>query len=140
MRVRLAIEEDHPWINNRYEQAGFLASNFSKETIAVAEIDGRKAGVGRLIPIDDNSFELGGIYVEEFFRGTGVAKSVIDFLLARAKSKIVYCIPLAHVVDLYRSIGFSEMDPTKVPQEVLDKFKWCEDRYPGGVGLLAMKV
>ncbi len=140
MKLRLATPEDHPWITARYEQAGFLRSNFQKDTIAIAEISGRKAGAGRLVPVDDDTYELGAIFVEEVFKGQGVAKEIIDYLMKKAEGKTVYTIPLKHLVELYQSIGFENATETESPADIVDKFKWFKQRNDDGVGLLKKRT
>lgn len=136
VRVRLANEEDMVWVNARYEKAGFLQSNLRKETVAIAEMGGKKVAVGRLVPVDEGSVELGSLYVEEVYRGRGVAKHIIDFLLGRADSKKVYALPFKHLSSFYQAIGFVACAVERAPREMKDKFEWCRKRYPYEVTLL----
>ena len=69
IEVRAAKKSEMEWINTKYDEVEFVHSIFDKEVIAVAEANGQKAGIGRLVTIDENNFELGGIYVFEEFRG-----------------------------------------------------------------------
>lgn len=136
VRVRLATDDDILWVNARYNKAGFLQANLRKEIVAIAEISGKKAAVGRLSPIDDQCVELGSLYVEEIYRGRGVAKHVVDFLLGRAEAKRVYALPFKHLSPFYNSIGFQPCEVEQAPKEVRDKFEWCRKRYEYEVTLL----
>jgi GNAT superfamily N-acetyltransferase len=102
LEVRAAKISEIEWINQRYDEVEFVRSVFEKEIIAIAEVDGQKAGIGRLVNVNKGNLELGGMYVFESFRGKGIAGEIIEFLLSHADSKsIVYCIPFQHLVPFY---------------------------------------
>ena len=69
--LRAANPSEIAWINAQYDQVGFKHSNFDNEFIVIAEVSGQKAGLGRLQRIDSSVAELGGIFVNEQFRGLG---------------------------------------------------------------------
>jgi len=56
-----------------YDQVHFQKSDSDNEFILIAEVGGQRAGVGRLVKIDDANVELGGIYVFPAFQKRGVA-------------------------------------------------------------------
>lgn len=68
LTVRIVKKAEMEWINKCYNEVEFVHSNFDKEIIAVAELDGHRAGIGRLVTIDSNYLELGGMYVFESYR------------------------------------------------------------------------
>lgn len=130
--VRWAGESEIEWINGKYHEVDFLPSNFDTEVIAVAELDGQRVGLGRLIAVDKGSSELGGMYVFEGFRGHGVAKRIIEFLLrSELASQDVYCIAFQHLISFYEKSGFiycTHFD--SIPKKILNKYEWCKNRYP----------
>lgn len=55
LKLREALPTDIEWINRRYDEVGFVHSNFDSEVIAVAEWRGCKAGLGRLVDLSGNN-------------------------------------------------------------------------------------
>lgn len=139
--IRTAKETEMEWINARYDEVKFVHSNFEKETIAIAELEGQRAGIGRLVTIDSNHLELGGMYVFEPYRKQGVAGAIVDFLLKhRTMARTVYCIPFEHLASFYKGFGFVACtDLQNVPKEVLDKCCWCKETYSQPTSLLILE-
>ncbi|HUP63255.1 MAG TPA: GNAT family N-acetyltransferase [Thermoanaerobaculia bacterium] len=127
MKLRRADPGEAAWINERYASVEFLPSDLSREIVVVAEIDGDRAGIARLVPVDERSCELGGMLVFEDFRGRGVARALIDELLRHAEGREVYCIPFADLESLYAAAGFERADDA--PQPVREKLEWCQRTY-----------
>lgn len=141
LQIRTAKKSDISWINKCYDEVDFVHSNFENEIIAIAECNEQKAGIGRLVKVDDKNLELGGMYVFESFRGKGIAKELVRFLLTYVKlSQTVYCIPFEHLLPLYKQCGFtncSEFD--LVPEKILEKYRWCQTKYPNPTALLVLE-
>ena len=139
--VRTAKETEMEWVNTRYDEVGFVHSNFEKEIIAIAEFEGQRAGIGRLVTIDSHHLELGGMYVFEPYRKQGVAGAIVEFLLKRnSMAHIVYCIPFEHLASFYKGFGFVACtDLQSVPKEVLDKSLWCKEKYCHPTSLLILE-
>lgn len=99
MHIRLAKEADIFWSNQQYDKARFVHSHFANEIIAIAEIDAIKAGLGRLVKIEEGFWELGGIYVLEEYRNQKVASRIIEFLLKSPAIEAcdIFCIPFTHL-------------------------------------------
>ena len=129
-KVRAAEKQEMEWINNCYDQVAFIHSHFENEIIAIAEFNGEKVGLGRLIKVDENNLELGGMYVFESFRGKGIAKEIVSFLLTHVSpSQAVYCIPFKHLLHFYKQCGFANCsDFESAPPKILDKYRWCQEK------------
>ena len=142
LTVRTAKNTEIEWINKCYDEIEFVHSKFDNEIIAIAEMGSEKAGIGRLVTIDADHFELGGMYVFESFRSCGVARAIVDFLLNKApQHSTVYCIPFEHLVYFYKRFGFASCkNPDPVPKELLDKYLWCKEKYPQPTSLLILKT
>jgi GNAT superfamily N-acetyltransferase len=140
IELRLAERSELDWVNQCYDEVGFVHSHFDNEIIAIAEVAGEKAGLGRLVAIDANHLELGGMYVFEAFRGQGVAKKIVEFLLKYAKPhQTIYCIPFEHLHHFYKRFGFAPCQLLeKVPTAVLEKYRWCQQTYETPTLLLAV--
>jgi len=138
VRIKLATIDDMDWINEQYRKIDFVPSDISKGLIAIAEINSEKAGLGRLVPIDEKNAELGGMYVFEKFRHQGIARSIVDFLLSPGKKyQTIYCLPFEHLKIFYESFGFSECNSNEfAPTEIINKHSWCNKTYSHKVLLL----
>ncbi|HVG23833.1 MAG TPA: GNAT family N-acetyltransferase, partial [Thermoanaerobaculia bacterium] len=109
LSLRTARPEETGWINEQYATVGFIPSDPSRETIVVAEVDGVRAGIGRLVEAGEGACELGGMYVRDEHRGRGVARAIVDELIRRAGDREVYCIPFEDLEALYAAAGFRRM-------------------------------
>ena len=78
--LRLANATDLKAINERYTEVDFVPSH-EDELIVLASIGEKIVGQGRVVSIDSNSGELGGIYVFPGNEGLGIARKVVDFLI-----------------------------------------------------------
>ncbi len=138
--VRSAQSDEIGWINEKYDEVQFVHSHFDKEWIAIAEVNGVKAGLGRIVTIDSQNFELGGIYVFNNFRNLGIAARIVDFLLLTIpKGHIVYCIPFQPLVPFYSKFGFQPVENINdAPKEIQKKFLWCQQTYETATALLVL--
>lgn len=140
--VRPAKKEEMDWINKCYDDVDFVHSDFDNEIIAVSELNGQRAGLGRLVTIDSKHLELGGIYVFDSYRNQGVASAIVNFLLKEhASERTIYCIPFEQLVPFYKNFGFTSCENLKiVPIKILDKFNWCKEKYPQPTSLLVLQL
>jgi GNAT superfamily N-acetyltransferase len=131
IHYRWCRKDELPWVNEQYSLVGFMPSH-SNESIAIAEVNGQKAGVARNVPIDDTSIEMGGLYVLTEFRKHGVARGLVEFLIReRPKNKTMFCIPFAHLAGFYQGLGFVPAPKEMlVPESILNKQRWCDNTYP----------
>lgn len=141
LKLRAAEESEIGWVNSCYDQVEFVHSDFQNEVIAIAEFDQNKAGLGRLIKVDESNLELGGMYVFEPFRGKGIAKELVKFLLAYIEPfQTVYCIPFEHLLPLYKQCGFINCSNFEsVPPKILAKYRWCQEKYIHPTSLLVLE-
>lgn len=136
LTVRTLLESELAWANERYGEIRFLPSQ-PRDFIAVAEIDGVKAGLGRLVPVDETSGELGGMYVLPEFRGRQVAGAIVAYLLQHSPYRQLFCIPFSHLEGFYRGFEFQPVSAgSAVPGAVAGKLDWCTQEYAAAVNLL----
>lgn len=124
------------WANDRYAEVDFLPSS-ATDFIAVARVDGMPAALGRVTEVAPRTGELGGLYVFPEFRGLGIAKHLIDYLVAECGLETLFCLPFDHLANLYASAGFSpHSGDVPVPDKVLNKHAWCNAHYSNPVLLM----
>jgi len=140
MLLRTATPDDAGWIREQYEKVHFILSDLSRDTVVVAEVDGVRAGMGRLVPAGDDACELGGMYVDDAHRGRGIAHEIVSELIKRAGSKEVYCVPFADLETLYAEAGFRRVEPVSVPEQIQEKLDWCARNIDRAVILMKLSV
>lgn len=140
IEVRAAKQEELDWINSKYKEVNFKISDFENEFIVIAKIKEEKAGLGRLVKIDDENIELGGIYVFPNFRRSGVADAIVSTLCKDNpyRNSTIWCLPFENLVIFYNKFGFEKGKKNKAPTAVLQKLDWCNsgDNYDKKVVLL----
>jgi GNAT superfamily N-acetyltransferase len=134
VQLRLARPDEQAWLNDRYTEIGFQLSDLTRDLQIIAELDGQRAGTGRLVPVGENAVELGGMLVLDEYRGQGVARAIIDELLRQAGARDVYCIPFADIEGIYTAAGFVRCEDG--PEAVVGKVAWCATKYSRKVVLL----
>lgn len=136
LSVRKLQEHELDWANARYGEIDFLPSP-STDYIAVAEVDGQAAGLGRVTTLAGDVGELGGMYVFPERRGCGVSRALIAHLIAHGGAARLYCLPFQALQGLYASTGFRpQLDDASVPAKVLAKHDWCNRHYSQPVLLM----
>ncbi|GAA4277781.1 GNAT family N-acetyltransferase [Aquimarina mytili] len=126
--IRKAIPEELEWVNEKYKAIGFTSSNYNTEYIALAEIKNTKCGLGRVVVIDAQNVELGGIYVFDEFQGLGIAQKIIHHLLENTiQNKKIWCLPFKNLEHFYKKFGFfdEKIDHSKIPNKIYEKYAWC---------------
>lgn len=138
--LRWARPAELDWINQRYAEVDFVRSA-GKDRVAVAEIGGLPAGLGRVVPLAPGVGELGGMLVFDDYQGRGVARRLIAFLLALPDFHTMYCLPFAELESLYASMGFAQVPPgADMPRHVIDKYGWCNTHYGRPVLLMRTAI
>ncbi len=127
--IRKLTASELEWANTRYAEVDFLPSAAS-DLVAIAEIHGAAAGMGRVTRVGANVGELGGMYVFPEHRGAGVSRLLIQFLVSESNLGTLYCLPFEHLAALYQTAGFKPCHPgPAVPDKVLEKHAWCNAHY-----------
>ncbi|WP_374192043.1 GNAT family N-acetyltransferase [Bacillus sp. XF8] len=143
MKIKFASLEDLEWINSQYKSVGFVPSDLKKDKVAIVTYNGENAGLGRLVCIDQNTMEMGGIYILPLYRGNKLAGELVSFLVQEAKqsdASNVYCIPFEELAAFYKKYGFKEVntDQETVHPTILNKYNWCLQEYDKNVLLFKL--
>lgn len=138
--VKQAEKKETNWINAKYSEVDFVKSNYENEYIVIAKVGNENAGLGRLVKIDENNIELGGIYVFPNFRGLGVAENIVRNLCEKNPfyESTIWCLPFENLLNFYSKFGFENCKNKKAPKQLTEKLKWCnsENKYGKEVLLL----
>ena len=134
MSIQLATSNDLKWINSQYDSIGFVRSDLKRDKVAIITYNNEYAGVGRLVQIDEDTLEMGGIFILPQFRGLQLAGELVSFLVETAKkSQIqnVYCLHFEELENFYKKYGYTEVDTTTeaVHPIILKKYNWCLENY-----------
>jgi GNAT superfamily N-acetyltransferase len=116
VEIRPLRDDELDWAAERYREIRFSPSPPGTRGF-VAEIDGVRAGLGRLVEHAPGVVELGGIWTAESARGRGVARAMVTALLeaSPASAGRLWCIPFAHLAAFYESFGFEAARPPWPP-------------------------
>ena len=141
--IRKGKKEELDWVTQTYQKIQFALSVFERELIAIAETDEKiRVGLGRLVQLDSEHAELGGIFVDKAYRKQGIAGQIVSFLLNHsAEYKIIYCLPFHHLEVFYQQFGFTLVTKEHlIPQEIQKKWHWCQTQYSKKVSLLFLST
>ncbi|MGE6256923.1 GNAT family N-acetyltransferase [Heyndrickxia sporothermodurans] len=143
MGIKLATKKELQWVNEQYQKIDFVPSKLENETIAIVTYKDNYAGVGRLVYLNEEEGEIGGIYILDEFRGLSLANELVDYLVNEAKGrklKEVYCLPFEELKHFYGKFGFKEFnyENEKINKHILEKYQWCLNNYEKKVLLLKL--
>jgi len=143
MGIILATKNELQWVNEQYQKIGFVPSDLENETIAIVTYKDKYAGVGRIIYLNEEEVEIGGIYILDEFRGLSLANELVDYLVKDARKsnlKEVYCLPFEELKHFYGKFGFEEVDyeDKQINTHILKKLRWCLYNYEKKVLLLKL--
>lgn len=144
MAIQLATASDLEWVNIQYQKIDFVPSSLGNEIIAIVTYKDEFAGVGRIVYLNDDEVEIGGIYILDEFRGLSLANELVGYLVEVAKKKnfkAVYCLPFENLKNFYHKFGFNEFEyeTSQVNDKVLKKYQWCLENYDKKVLLLKLR-
>jgi N-acetylglutamate synthase-like GNAT family acetyltransferase len=71
------------------------------------------------------------------YRGRGIARLLIEWLIAESGLPTLYCLPFEDLAELYRSCGFALHEAASVPDKLRAKYTWCNNHYARRVLLMA---
>ncbi len=113
--LRPAIQADDRAIKDLIHRVGInpMALDWHRFILAVTPA-GELAGCGQVKPHGDGTRELASIAVAEGFRGQGVARLVIEHLLAENPGTL-YLTCRASLGPLYEKFGFRALHPGEFP-------------------------
>lgn len=141
MAIQLATANDLEWVNAQYQKIDFVPSSLDNEIIAIVTHNDKLAGVGRIVYLNKQEVEIGGIYILDEFRGLSLANELVSYLVDLAQQKYlkaIYCLPFENLKNFYQKFGFYEFEhhANLVNEKILKKHQWCLENYDKKVLLL----
>src|SRR5689334_21786516 len=125
--IRELQDGERAWANDLYRAIRFETTPPGAIAL-VAELNGERIGLGRLVAHAPEVLELGGIWTDEAVRGRGIARAMVEALLARRAQtphpERLWCIPFVHLSAFYRSCGFALSAPPW-PPSIAAKVSHC---------------
>jgi len=125
--IRDLKDGERAWANDLYRAIRFETTPPGAVAL-VAELHGERIGLGRLVAHAPDVLELGGIWTDEAVRGRGIARAMVEALLARRAEtphpEQLWCIPFVHLSAFYQSCGFALSAPPW-PPSIAAKVSHC---------------
>lgn len=110
VEIRSLRDDELGWAAERYREIKFAPSPPGARGF-VAELDGERVGLGRLIVHAPGVIELGGIWTHDRARNRGVARSMVMALVEEARGQRLWCVPFAHLAPFYETFDFAAARP-----------------------------
>ncbi len=144
INIRKIQEHELDWVNTQYQEVDFIPSSLENECIVMAVYRSEPAGIGRVVQIDENNCELGGIYVFPAYRGKKIAQHIVGYLCDTNPypNTVMWCLPFKKLHGFYEQFGFSTAIKSPIPIKIMDKLAWCNNhkKYQQEVLLLSKKI
>lgn len=118
--------------NEIYRSISFQPSIQNQDETFGLTKDGRLVALGR-IQRHGEELEIGGFWVEESLRGTGLARRMVVCVLdAIPKGQPAWCVAFTHLADFYRSFGMKDHPKDQAPAAIRDKLTYCSEEVERG--------
>lgn len=141
--LRKAVESDSRQIRELIDRVGINPTGLDWRRFLVAvDPGGRVIGCGQVKPHGREVRELASIAVLPESRGRGIARAVIEKLLAE-NTPPVHLMCMAHNGPLYEKFGFQRLEPGEMPryyQRIHRLFRLAGVIHKAGEELLVMKL
>ncbi len=142
--LRKAVESDSRQIKELIDLVGINPTglDWRRFLVAVNNPDGRIIGCGQIKPHGRDVLELASIAVLPEFRGRGIARAVIENLLAES-TRPIYLMCMSHNGPMYEKFGFQSIAPERMPryfQRIYKLFRLTGVIHKAGEELLVMKL
>lgn len=140
IKVKQAKKNEISWINSKYSEVNFVESNYENEYIVIAKVGNENAGLGRVVKIDNDNIELGGIYAFPNFRGLRVAENIVRNLCEENPfdESTIWCLPFENLLNFYSKFGFKDSENIKTPERITKKLEWCNSESNYGKKVLLL--
>lgn len=120
--------------NEVYGRIHFQASKpGSDRTFGIFDGE-RPVALGRVQRHPGDALELGGFWVDEALRGTGLARKLVAHVLdALEPGTVAWCLAFEHLENFYRSFDMHPFDRAAAPPAIRDKLAFCDEQHARGL-------
>lgn len=115
MDIRPATEADQPTIRRLVKEANINRMNLRWPNFVVAEEGGAIVGIGQVKAHGDGSRELASIAVVPGRQGQGIGSEIINTLVAREETGVVYLTCRRQLQRYYERFGFRRLGRAQYP-------------------------
>lgn len=113
--IHPATAHDHPQIKSLIRSVGINPLGLAwQRFVVVSNKDGSIVGCGQVKPHSDGSFELASIAVRTGWRRRGIAREIIQHLIA-SHPGLLYLTCRARLGKFYEKFGFRTIDQAEMP-------------------------
>ncbi len=113
--IRQAAETDQKPIQQMVREERLDPRGLRWQNFVVAEADGKVVGIGQIRPFPDCP-ELGSVVTLKKYRGQGIAKQIVERLLADWKTPgPIYLRTRDYMTNYYAQFGFKEINLRDAP-------------------------
>ncbi|WP_199608853.1 GNAT family N-acetyltransferase [Flocculibacter collagenilyticus] len=121
-------------MNKFYKKHGARGTAKRNDNIWVARNNDHEViAAARITRIFEYSL-LVGVYVDDKYRGNGVANSLLTELMV-STSQVFYTFPYTSLVTFYSALGFKLIEVAQLPQPILNKLEVYQNQ---GRNIVAM--
>jgi GNAT superfamily N-acetyltransferase len=138
LEIRRAVAEDIPRAREFYAERQYGGGLQPGDTVLLAEQDGELVGIVRLVP-EEGTTVLRGMQIHPSVQRQGIGKQLLSAVAQVLGERACFCIPYAHLVDFYGSIGFGTIDPSKAPAFLGSRLEGYRNRGDGKEYLLMFR-
>jgi N-acetylglutamate synthase-like GNAT family acetyltransferase len=115
-RIQAALEEHAAAIQRLVVASGINPTGLDWQRFLLAvDETGKLIGCGQIKPHSDGSQELASIAVEPAWRGRGIARALIEHLIAQADGTL-YLMCQSSLGPLYEKFGFTRLAEEEMPK------------------------
>ena len=135
MEIFEADEKYKTQINTFYKAQGYHSDWSDTERAFICLTQGQVIGSVKVECINNVTI-LRGMYVSSQYQRQGIGKRLLKFIEPVLNEKIGYCMPLSHVAEYYKQIGFAEVELDSYPEFLKDR---CKSYIKSGYKIKTMK-
>lgn len=133
--ISIACKDQFDDVRSLYAQSGYPGGVAENDLVLIATDSSRLVGAVRLCP-EEGVTVLRGMQVQDGLQRRGIGSRLLSACIPFLDGGIAYCLSYTHLVDFYRSAGFTVADRRELPGFLSERL----DLYIAeGQNLLAMR-
>ncbi|MGD8113105.1 GNAT family N-acetyltransferase [Vibrio sp. TRT 17S01] len=115
MRIFEADNSMKESVGQFYKEQGYHSAWSNTERAFICLYDGKIIGSVK-VELINNVTILRGMYIASDFQGQGLGLKFLKHIEPVLDLRTAYCMPLAHVTNFYKHIGFKEVEESQYPE------------------------